>query len=121
MHAMAYLANNLEAGPVSTGHVARTLDASEAHLSKVFQRLTKAGLVKSVRGPKGGFTLAWDPAEITLREIYETIDGALSNGDCLLGNVSCDRSVCIFGDLIAEIQARIDSHFQNTTLADLIE
>lgn len=121
LHAMVYLASNQKATPVSTGHVATQLEASEAHLSKVFQRLTKVGLVKSVRGPKGGFALSWKPSEITLLSIYEAIDGAISNSDCLLGHPACDRRECIFGNLVTEVRKQVDSHFSKTTLADLVE
>ena len=121
LHAMVYLANNQEKTPVSTGHVAAQLEASEAHLSKVFQRLTKVGLVKSIRGPKGGFVLLSNPSEITLLAIYEAIDGTISKSDCLLGNPACDRDECIFGKLVTEIRTQVDSHFSKTTLADLVE
>ena len=121
IHALTYLANNPQLQPVSTGHVAQELGASENHLSKVFQRLTKSGLVSSVRGPSGGFSLAWDPGEITLREIYEAIDGALTKDNCLLGHPSCDRDTCVFGDLVTNISSQVDNHFTNTTLKDLIE
>ena len=121
IHALTYLANNPEAQPVSTGLVAEQLDASENHLSKVFQRLTKAGLVKSVRGPSGGFSLAWAPEQITLLEIYEAIDGALKEEACMLGHPACDRSECVFGDLISTIHDKVNDHLSKTTLRDLVE
>jgi Rrf2 family protein len=121
MHALSYIANHQEEAPVSTGHVAKAMEASEAHLSKVFQRLTKVGLVRSIRGPKGGFSLAKEPEEITLLEIYEALDGTLSNQDCLFGHPVCDRNYCVFGDLITNVHDQIDNHFTHTTLADLIE
>ncbi|MCP4603672.1 MAG: Rrf2 family transcriptional regulator [Proteobacteria bacterium] len=121
IHALTYLANNPEMQPVSTGQVAEVLEASENHLSKVFQRLTKAGLVKSIRGPKGGFFLAWEPESITLLEIYEAIDGKLSEGSCLFGQPVCDRNNCVFGDLVSGIQKQVSSHFSQTTLGDLVE
>ena len=121
IHALTYIANHKELEPVSTGLVAKELGASENHLSKVFQRLTKAGLVKSVRGPGGGFFLALPPEKITLREIYETIDGTLRRGNCLLNHPKCDRETCVFGGLVSDIQDQVDDHFSNTTLANLIE
>lgn len=121
IHALTYLANNTDLQPVSTGHVAQALGASNNHLSKVFQRLTKVGLVKSIRGPQGGFYLAWEPKDITLLEIYEAIDGALGTDSCLLGHTSCDRKHCVFGDLVPSIHKQVHQHFSNTTLEDLIE
>lgn len=121
IHALTYLANNPEQQPVATGIVAQYMGASENHLSKVFQRLTKAGLVKSVRGPHGGFSLAWKPEEITLLEIYEAIDGPLTKTICVLGNTGCDRQNCVFGDLVTNIHDQVEGHFSSTSLADLIE
>ena len=121
IHALAYLANHPEEQPVSTGTVAENLQASEAHLSKVFQRLAKVGLVKSIRWPSGGFSLAWEPSAITLQEIYEAIDGPVSKGNCLLNNTECDRKECVFGDLVSSLHKQVDDHFSNTTLADLVE
>ncbi|MDJ0761481.1 MAG: Rrf2 family transcriptional regulator [Myxococcota bacterium] len=121
IHALTYIANNPNQHPVSTGRVAEAIGASENHLSKVFQRLTKAGLVHSIRGPKGGFVLAHLPKEITILNIYEAIDGALGKGSCLLNQTACDRERCVFGDLVSQIQHRVDDYFSKTTLADLVE
>ncbi len=121
IHSMTYLANNPDLQPISTGQVAEELEASDNHLSKVFQRLTKVGLVKSIRGPRGGFYLAWEPKDITLLEIYEAIDGVLGKNSCLLGHSSCDRKSCVFGDLVSNVQDQVAIHFSKTTLQDLIE
>ncbi|MCP4676863.1 MAG: Rrf2 family transcriptional regulator [Deltaproteobacteria bacterium] len=121
IHALTYLANNPDLQPISTGQVAEALNASDNHLSKVFQRLTKVGLVKSIRGPRGGFYLAWDPKDITLLEVYEAIDGVLGKDSCLLGHPSCDRKSCVFGDLVSDIQVQVNNHFSKTTLGDLVE
>jgi Rrf2 family nitric oxide-sensitive transcriptional repressor len=121
MHALTYMANHPDLEPATTSHVAATLSASEAHMSKVFQRLTKVGLVRSIRGPKGGFSLAKDPAEITLLDIYESIDGKLTGQDCLFGHPVCNRKYCVFGDLITNVNDQIDDHFSTTTLGDLVE
>ena len=117
IHALTYLANQKQEGPVSTGQVAQYLGASENHLSKVFQRLNKARLVRSIRGPRGGFFLTRDPEKIALKEIYEAIDGPLQLHSCLLGHAECDRSTCVFGEMLSGINEQVN----NTTLADLIE
>jgi Rrf2 family transcriptional regulator, nitric oxide-sensitive transcriptional repressor len=121
IHALNHLASNSDLQPISTIQVAEALGASNNHLSKVFQRLTKVGLVTSIRGPRGGFCLAWDPKDVTLLEIYEAIDGPLGKDSCLLGHEECDRETCVFGGLVTNIQSQVDKYFSNTTLADLIE
>ena len=120
IHALAYIANQNETKPISTGKVAESFGFSEAHLSKVFQRLNKSGFLRSVRGPRGGFILAKDPKDITLLDIYEAIDGPISrHGPCLLHKKECEFGDCIFGDLLESIPEQIESHFSGTTLADL--
>ena len=50
------------------------------YLEQIFQRLRRAGLVRSKRGPGGGYTLARSSGEISLREIIEALEGPLSEG-----------------------------------------
>ena len=73
LHVMAIIAAQNRAIPVVDA--AKQLDASAAHLSKVMQRLAKAGFLKAKRGPSGGYTLARPATEITLLEIYEALEG----------------------------------------------
>ena len=122
IHALTYLAYHYTSKrPVATTEISDNFKISSNHLSKVLQRLTKMGLVKSIRGPRGGFVLAKKPEKITLLNIYEAIDGAFSlHSQCLLGEPTCDFDECIFGDLISEVQNKVHENFSNTTLADII-
>lgn len=104
---------------ITTGQMARELDASEAHLSKVLQRLARAGLVRSTRGPGGGFALAADPAEINLLEAYEAIEGRLSIPKCLFDEPVCSGEGCILGGMMEEVGKQFRSRFESTTLAEL--
>lgn len=120
IHALAYLAKHSDSKPVSTGKVAQVFGFSEAHLSKVFQRLNKSGFLRSIRGPQGGFVLAKEPGEISLLDIYEAIDGPISRyGPCLLHKDECEFGDCIFGDLLESIPRQIEDHLSSTTLKDL--
>ena len=120
IHALAYLANQGDSQPISTGKVAESFGFSEAHLSKVFQRLNKSGFLRSVRGPRGGFVLAREPESITLLSIYEAIDGPISrHGPCLLHKTECEFGACVFGQLLEAIPKQIEGHLSGTTLADI--
>jgi len=121
LHALAFLAREAGKAPVTTAHIAESYGVSEAHLSKVFQRLAKAGLVKSVRGPHGGFRLQKAPSEITLRDIYEALDGPMKEHTCLFDEPRCGRSACVLGDLLSDVHHRIAARFVETTLADIAE
>ena len=82
IHGMVYLAVMKPAGAVLVRDIAKAIRVPESYLRKVFQLLVRAGLVASHRGAKGGFSLARDPGELTLRHVVEAIDGALPFYSC---------------------------------------
>jgi len=106
---------------LSAGQMARQMQVSEAHLAKVLQRLARAELVRSVRGPHGGFELARPAAQITLQELYEAVDGPLASDECLMSTARCNRDRCIFGSLLADVGRLVEEHFSRTRLSDLVE
>ena len=120
LHTMGVLAAHA-AGPLTTGEVASALGVSQAHLSKVLQRLGRSGLVTSERGPSGGFTLARPAEEITLLSVYEAIEGPLSLDDCLLGEPRCDNGRCVFGGLLASVNTEFADYLTETRVSDLAE
>ncbi|OGV39705.1 MAG: hypothetical protein A2020_08755 [Lentisphaerae bacterium GWF2_45_14] len=105
---------------VSTSEIAEAIDASGAHLSKVMQRLVKAGLVKSNRGPGGGFVLADKPSKIKLVDIYLAIEGSFPHSNCLFEKKICGKSECFLGGFLKKINTECSDYFKNTTIADLI-
>lgn len=118
MHAMVFLAS--ESGRVvPSKEIASMLGSSEAHLAKVLQRLAKAGLVSSTRGPKGGFVLKRPAREISLLEAYEAIEGPLEETRCLLGRPICHGGKCIFGDLLKQIDQRTKKYLTKNKLSHL--
>ena len=108
-----------DARPAATAQVARQLRASEHHLAKVMQRLTRAGLVRSTRGPHGGFRLARPALQISLLEIYEAIEGPVGPTHCLIDSAACERSPCVLGGLVRSVQEQVRRRFAQTTLQDL--
>jgi len=103
----------------TTREIAQLLGVSEAHLSKVMQRLVKEGIVHSIRGPKGGFTLAADPKKTSLLEVFEVIEGPLTHTDCLLSRRVCDGTNCILGSLLQNTNKAVHDYLENTRIADL--
>jgi len=94
--------------PQSAAEIAGELGVSYNHLSKVMQRLTKAGFVTPLRGPKGGFALAKKTPGAALRDIIEAIEGPLDFSDCLMDNKVCGRSACPFSELLADTNKRLE-------------
>ncbi|OGV55827.1 MAG: hypothetical protein A2X49_11580 [Lentisphaerae bacterium GWF2_52_8] len=118
IHACAILAIK-KGQKLSTIQIAQELKASEAHLSKVMQRLVKADLLMSTRGPGGGFQLARPEKQIRLLEIYEAIEGKFPEGDCLFETPPCQRDSCLLENLVARINREAFDYFFKTKLADL--
>lgn len=118
-HAMAHVVNSNPDQPVSANELARTFRVSEAHLAKVLQRLTRAGLLDSRRGPRGGFLLAKPAEEISLLDIHHAVDGPLNASTCLLSETLCEDGSCIMEKLLRNVYTLVRRNLENTKLADI--
>jgi len=117
LHAMVLLACQA-GGPLSTKRISGQLRVSDHHLSKVMQRLGRAGLVDSTRGPKGGFRLARRGSAITLLEIYEAVEGRIRERTCLLDRPAC-RGGCALSGLMNILGNEVQAYLARTKLEDL--
>jgi len=117
-HTAAYLAQNT-GRLVPSREIARALGASENHLSKVLQRLAHAGIVRSTRGPKGGFKIRSPWEKIRLMEIYEAIEGPTVPGRCLLDLPVCRGNRCALGVLVHRTDEAVRKCLTGTTLAEM--
>lgn len=107
--------------------IAETINVSKDHLAKVMQRLNRAGYVRSVRGPKGGFSLIKQAEDISLLEIYELIEGPLIIDDCLLssriyGPGLCPlggTSLCPLGRTLRNANVELKEYFGSTKISEL--
>jgi len=118
IHACALLAGK-NAKRIDARQISKTLDISYDHLSKVLQRLSKAHIVKSVKGPGGGFELARDPSKLYLKEVYEVIEGPMQLDKCLFGREICSAKKCILGNLISGINKEVTEYFTRTKVSDI--
>jgi Rrf2 family protein len=118
LHAMACLADD-PLQSKSTKEMAAQLSGSEAHLSKVLQRLGKAQLIVSLRGPHGGFCLSRPASRITLLQIWEAIDGPVGDVHCMQLPPACDGRGCIFGTLLVDVGEYVRQFLASRTLADV--
>ena len=117
LHAMTFMAS--ENGKVrSNKKIASVLTVSEAHLSKVLQRLAKAGLVRSIRGPSGGFTFQKKPEDISLLDIFEAMEGPYSINACLFADPRCRGKGCILDGLLVNLDNAAKNYLAKTTLSE---
>lgn len=119
VHAAAAVAE-AEGRAVPASEIARRIDVSENHAAKVMRALVRGGIIKSKRGPAGGFRLAKKPGRITVFDILSIITGeSLKGGGCPLRCGKCVFEKCIFGNLIQELEAGFKEYAVGKTLADL--
>ena len=120
IHACSLLAAEPEGGSLTSQDMAETLKGSANHMAKILQRLSKAGLVRSIRGPNGGFILDCDPEKTSILEVFEAIEGPIREEHCMLKIPICDPSrLCIMGRLVQDVQDLVRQRFSETTLGDM--
>lgn len=119
LHSMIELAKSKDK-LISVKEIAIKLNISANHLSKVMQRLNKAGFVESIKGLNGGLRLIQSPDKINFLEIYELFDGKIKDTTCILARHKCSDK-CIFGDLVLSITKQVKERFITTKLSDFIK
>ena len=117
---MLQLAEN-PSGPVRIKEVASCQDISSKYLEQIMIVLKSAGFVDSMRGPRGGYTLARDPSEITVGSIIRAMEGDLSI-DCVISKgESCVRSLdCKAHMLWSKIDKAVSDIVDTVTLQDMV-
>jgi Rrf2 family protein len=111
LHAALHLSKG-NGDPVTTHEAAEALKVSEAHLAKIFQRLNKAGIVRAVRGPKGGYLLDKPLSEIRLLDVFQAIEGTMKFNSCLMTKPSCGTGGCMLGTMLEDINKQVLARFE---------
>ena len=114
IHSMVLIAKSEDRLNVSK--ISEIMNFSKHHVAKVMQRMAKAGMVTSTRGPAGGFILAKSPDEITLLDIYEAIEGKIVETDCPLGYDECPFNKCLLDTMAENINMAFKEFLSTHTL-----
>lgn len=118
--AMLDIALHHEQGPVSVADVAQRQDISSAYLEQLFSKLKRAGLLRSVRGPGGGYELARGLDEVNVSHIIAAVGEGVDATRCK-GTADCQEgATCLTHDLWTALSARIDEFLSGVTLQDLV-
>jgi len=120
LHSMVLIAKK-DKELLSVRDIAEATGFSVNHLAKVMQRLTQASLVKSVRGPKGGFALKRDAADITFLDIYEAVESKIKVNGCPVDKEKCPFNKCIFDDTISSINRQFSDFLQSRNLESFLD
>ena len=120
---IAFNSGNL---PAQIQDISRRQDISPRYLEQIFQKLKKKGILKSKRGPQGGYYLARRPEEITVRDIIQATEGDILLVDCT-GEKKKKKGECAFeGGCVTqtvwqEASTRLQEYFSSITLKDLCD
>lgn len=94
----------------------------ESFTRKIFQDLVAAGFLEAVRGPGGGYSLVYSPAEISLLEIIEAVDGKDTFDHCIMGLPACQSTKpCPLHETWSKAKQELVERLESKTLEDLIE
>ncbi|MBP2231293.1 Rrf2 family transcriptional regulator [Azospirillum agricola] len=122
--AMVDLAATSQGSPVALADIAERQEISLSYLEQLFAKLRKGGLVKSVRGPGGGYLLA-HPADATrVSDIILAVDEPIRTTRCANGTPQgcrTNRSRCLTHDLWEELGNQIHMYLSSVTVADVVE
>ena len=121
LRAVIHLADE-EAGEriCSVSEIASRERIPRQFLEKIVQELIHKGLVRSRRGPRGGYVLARPPDQVTFRDVIEAVEGPIALNNCTGGHPDCSLiGACGMERIWREGQRRVMDLFQNTTIADV--
>jgi Rrf2 family protein len=118
-----YLASNSsEEQKVSVKEIAIALDAPSPFLSKLLQQLSKANLISSAKGPKGGFYISKADSKNSIWDVIHCIDGTDKFKECFLGLNQCSNSnPCSVHELVVVFRDRLRQQFKDKNIEQLAQ
>lgn len=122
--AMVDLASHSRGKPVALADVASRQEISLSYLEQLFSKLRRGGVVKSVRGPGGGYLLARPEAETRVADIILAVDEPIQATRCTPGQpAGChsNKSRCLTHDLWEELGNQIYLYLSSVSLADVVD
>ena len=122
IRAILELAENHGQGPLQIKIIAQNQDISVKYLEQLMAILKSAGLVRSIRGPKGGYLLAKAPNQIKLSDVFDCLEGPVTTVECVEDKDYCARAAdCVARQVWAQVQQAIKNVLQSITLQDLVD
>ena len=121
--AVVDLAENSKGSPVALADIAERQEISLSYLEQLFARLRRGGLVKSVRGPGGGYLLARPAEQTRVSDIILAVDEPIRATRCAPGSPSgcrVNRTRCLTHDLWEELSNQIHLYLSSVTVADVV-
>lgn len=122
IRAMIDIALHRKTGAVSLADISKRQNISQSYLEQLFAKLRRKDLVKSVRGPGGGYLIKQDMNQITMAQVLEAIDeGSLKATNCSEDQKNCQFGTqCLTHDLWSGLTQVIFEHLNAITLEDVV-
>lgn len=119
---MVDLATHSDNGSIFLKDIAKRMQVSEKYLGILVLSLKNAGLVHSTRGAHGGYSLARDPSEISMKEIVQSLEGSIGLVKCVDNPDTCSKSIhCAAREIWEESSRAMEKVLEKKSLADLAE
>lgn len=114
--------NSKDDRPVLLREIAGRQQISLPYLEHLIAPLVASGIVRSIRGPKGGILLQRAPQEVKMSEVIRLLEGSIAPVECIHNPESCTRAdYCVTRDVWGELEQAMMEVLEATTLQDLME
>lgn len=121
VRALLDLAQRQGQGPIQSAEIASRQGIPEPFLDHLLTSLRKAGIIRSMRGPQGGHSLARLPSEISLGQVIAALEGSIAPLECVEESSSCAlASACVQRQVWQEVAEVTRQVLDSTTLGDLV-
>jgi len=121
MRAIIELARYEGTRPLQLKLIAERQEISIKYLEQLMGLLRSAGLVRSVRGSKGGYALGRPQDQIKISEVFRCLEGTVTTTECVEDKDVCNRSAdCVARELWMEVETAIHQVLDSITLADMV-
>ncbi|MCL4321614.1 MAG: Rrf2 family transcriptional regulator [Deltaproteobacteria bacterium] len=116
---LIYMAKKPEGAVSYIKDIAKNTNTPASFMSKIFQTLSKAGLVNSFIGTKGGFSFNFPPKKITIKMVIEAIEGPIALNRCVINKAFCQQaSHCEVHFMWIDIQRMLSDALSSNSIAD---
>ncbi len=121
LKAIYEIGSNYEDKPISLNSISTKHGISLNYLEQIIALLKKEELIKSTRGPRGGYSLAKSPEEITLGDIIRALEGSFTPSDCVHDDMQCSSSYnCVSYKVFKKMNDSVSDVVDNITLKNMI-
>jgi len=117
LHTMLFLAKETPNKPMGVQQLAEMQDVSPTYLSKILTKLVKEGMINSVSGANGGYTLRHNWEDISFLDIIHAIEGKSSLFDCCLYN----DPKCVVKEVMLLAEEKLENELRNRKISDFVK